>query len=302
MRNDHLLLSPTWKDYELIDSGGGEKLERFGPHVLIRPEPQAVYSPNLHRDEWDDLAHAVYVRDKSKAGSATVSEKGQWTLLRKMPEHWMIGYRSPNLDLRFRLALTSFGHIGLFPEQASNWEYISQHVSKQSNSGGRPNVLNLFAYTGGASLAAAQAGAFVTHVDSVRQTITWTNQNREAGKLPEMRWMVDDALKFVRREARKGASYQGIILDPPAYGRGPEGEKWVLEESINEMMAHCATLLDRNRGFLILNLYSMGMSALVGDNLVRSHFGPVNSEIGGLFVPSTSGQRLPLGTFVRFAR
>jgi 23S rRNA (cytosine1962-C5)-methyltransferase len=165
----------------------------------------------------------------------------------------------------------------------------------------RPDVLNLFAYTGGASLAAAQAGAFVTHVDSVRQTITWTNQNREASKLPEMRWMVDDAMKFCRREARKGARYHGIILDPPAYGRGPDGEKWVLEDSIDEMMGVCHQLLHPH-GFVVLNLYSMGMSALVGESLVHSHFGKVRSELGGLYLPSATGQRLPLGTFVRFCR
>jgi 23S rRNA (cytosine1962-C5)-methyltransferase len=298
---DHHLLCPSWREYELIDSGGGEKLERFGPYSLIRPEPQAVYRASLPRKDWEARAHAHYVRDKARATGSFVGDKGQWNRLQEMPDVWTIGYRSEALDLRLRLALTGFGHVGLFPEQACNWEYIAAQVKALKRNVARPDVLNLFAYTGGASLAAAQAGAFVTHVDSVRQTITWTNQNREASKLPEMRWMVDDAMKFCRREARKGARYHGIILDPPAYGRGPDGEKWVLEDSIDEMMGVCHQLLHPH-GFVVLNLYSMGMSALVGESLVHSHFGKVRSELGGLYLPSATGQRLPLGTFVRFCR
>lgn len=198
-----------------------------------------------------------------------------------------------------RLGLTSFRHIGVFPEQGDNWDFIYDRV-KQMNSP-KPKVLNLFAYTGGASLAACAAGAEVVHVDSVKPVITWARENMELSRLDGIRWIVEDALKFVKREARRGSRYNGIILDPPAYGRGADGEKWVLEENINEMISTCSNLLDPGENFLIMSLYSMGFSSLIGENLIRSAFGSRETlESGELYLNDAFGKKLPLGTIVRF--
>lgn len=296
------LLSPTdWQDYELLDCGDFEKLERFGRFVLARPEPQAVWQKALPEQEWDKQAHARYTREKGRQEQIILNtEKGNWQLNAKMPEEWMMRYHRGEMTLNFRLALTAFGHIGIFPEQAVNWNWI--YDTLQALPVQRPKVLNLFAYTGGASLAAAAAGADVTHLDSVRQTINWTNENREASKLPEIRWVVEDALKFVRREAKRGNRYHGIIMDPPSYGRGPKGEKWVLEQNLNELVALAAQLLEPSNSFFILNLYSMGLSALVMANLVRQHMGVENPELGELYLKATSKHQLPLGTYLRLKR
>ncbi len=296
------LLSPTdWQDYELLDCGDFEKLERFGRFVLARPEPQAVWQKNLPEQTWEKEAHARYVREKGRQEQIILNaEKGNWQLATKMPEEWLIRYNRGEMKLQFRLALTAFGHIGVFPEQAVNWNWIYDTLQELPVK--RPKVLNLFAYTGGASLAAAAAGAEVTHLDSVRQTITWTNENREASKLPEIRWVVEDALKFVRREARRGNQYHGIIMDPPSYGRGPKGEKWVLEQNLNELVALGAELLESQNSFFILNLYSMGLSAMVMANLVRQHMQVDNPQLGELYLQASSGHQLPLGTYLRLKR
>ncbi|WP_224995562.1 class I SAM-dependent methyltransferase [Cesiribacter sp. SM1] len=296
------LLSPTdWQDYELLDCGDFEKLERFGRFVLARPEPQAVWPKKLPEQEWEKQAHARYVREKGRQEQPVLNaDKGNWQLNSKMPEEWLMRYQRGEMNIQFRLALTAFGHIGIFPEQAVNWNWIYDTIREMPLK--RPRVLNLFAYTGGASLAAAAAGAEVTHLDSVRQTITWTNENREASKLPEIRWVVEDALKFVRREAKRGNRYHGIIMDPPSYGRGPKGEKWVLEQNINELVALGAELLEPRDSFFILNLYSMGLSALVMANLVRQHMGVQSPELGELYLQAKSGPQLPLGTYLRLKR
>lgn len=290
------LLTPLhWRDYELIDSGGFEKLERFGKHVLIRPEPQALWDPSLSRNEWNSLSQAEFRKEKNDP------EKGKWILKKGMPEQWEIAYASGGLRMRMRLGLTAFRHIGVFPEQAENWNYIYSTIT----SGSKPafRVLNLFAYTGGASLAARAAGADVLHVDSVKPVVSWARENMELSSLSNIRWVVEDALKFVQREVRRGCRYDGIILDPPAYGRGPEGEKWILEDSLPEMMHLCSQLLENEHAFLILNLYSIGFSALVADNLVNSHFGNTgNKEYGELYLADKYAKRLPLGTFLRFRR
>ena len=202
-----------------------------------------------------------------------------------MPEQWRIDYRYRGMSLRMRLGLTSFKHVGVFPEQGENWNFIYDSVAElKARLGREPRVLNLFAYTGGASLAARSAGAEVTHVDSVRQVVTWARENMEASGLDGIRWVVEDAMKFVRREVRRGRSYDGIILDPPAYGRGPEGEKWVLGQDIGPMLECCTRLLSATDGFLVLNLYSMGFSALLAKSIVGQLF-PVPSaeEFGELF-------------------
>ncbi|MCK9205012.1 MAG: class I SAM-dependent methyltransferase [Bacteroidales bacterium] len=314
------ILTPAhWADYELIDSGGLEKLERFGKFILARPEPQAVWGKSLPEAEWDRLFQARYKRargaDPAKAESF---EKGEWLRKKSMPDQWKIGYSYRKMALQFRLGLTAFGHIGVFPEQAENWDFIYdviQNISSPAPPLKRgdpfippsanpfqqtPKVLNLFAYTGGASLAAKAAGADVVHVDSVRPVVSWAREMMEISGLDGIRWVVEDALKFVRREVKRGNRYEGIILDPPAYGRGPEGEKWILQDAVDEMISRCHQLLNPEGAFFILSLYSMGFSPLISENLVRNHFGAgIIPESGELYFPDRAGRKLPLGTFIR---
>jgi 23S rRNA (cytosine1962-C5)-methyltransferase len=289
---------PTFPDYELIDSGNFKKLERFGQFILSRPEPQALWPPALSEPEWDRLAQAVFTR---KTGAASTADDGNWDLKPGMLEQWHMGYRYKDMDLTFRLGLTSFKHVGIFPEQADNWNYIFE-VCKKMNTP-QLSVLNLFAYTGGASLAAKAAGADVVHVDSVKPVVSWARQNMEASKLTDIRWVVEDALKFVKKEAKRGRLYQGVVLDPPAYGRGPDGERWLLEKQIGELLEACAQVLDPKTHFFVLNLYSMGFSGLVAQNLVKHYF-PLAQDlsVGELYVPDQRGAQLPLGTFVRFSK
>ncbi len=290
-----ILLSPEQHtEYQLIDSGGFEKLERFGPYILSRPEPQAIWDKSMTEKEWADKSNSVFKRDKNS------QEKGQWVVKDDMPERWVMQYRSGSLHLRAKLALSSFKHVGVFPEQATNWDYIAKKVKQIPED--KPNVLNLFAYTGLASLAAKASGADVTHVDSVKQVINWSRENMELSGLDNIRWVVEDALKFVNREVRRGNQYNGIILDPPAYGRGPDGEKWLLEENLNEILRLCALLLKKENFFFIINLYSLGFSALILENLIKAHFGDqINHEFGELFIPDSFGKKLPLGVFSRFS-
>lgn len=295
-----LLLTPThWTTYELLDSGGFEKLERFGEYVLARPEPQALWAKSLPESEWGKQANAVFKKEKGNRATDR-AERGEWIRKPGMPERWNSTYRHGRLDLTFKLALSSFKHVGLFPEQAANWDYLAEHLPTFP---GTPKVLNLFAYTGVASLAARACGAEVTHVDAVKPVITWSRENMELSGLDNIRWVVEDALKFVKREARRGNRYQGLILDPPAYGRGPDGEKWVLEEHLADLLATCRELLDPERHVFILNLYSLGFSALIAENLIRGVFGAVsNPEFGELYLPDAFGKKLPLGVFFRFAK
>jgi len=292
----------NWKDYELIDSGNLEKLERFGKYVLIRPEPQAVWSKTLPEPEWEKSSHARYRRIKGiDPGKAEIQEKGEWIRKKEMPDQWMISYTSGELHLKFRLGLTAFGHVGVFPEQAVNWDFIWRFITSQEpgkRTGFR--VLNLFAYTGGASMAARAAGADVVHVDSVKNVVSWARETMEVSGLTGIRWVVEDALKFVRREVKRGNTYSGIVLDPPVYGRGPEGEKWILQESVNEMIGLCSRLLNRDNSFFVFSLYSMGFSALIADSLVITHFGECREKTKGeLYFRDAAGRNLPLGTFLQ---
>jgi 23S rRNA (cytosine1962-C5)-methyltransferase len=309
MRNDDQkdmtkleVLQPVLADYELVDSGEGAKLERFGNRTVARPEPQALWRRSLPAEEWTRLADATFIRD------ARNDERGQWQMAAGTPERWTMEYAHGAMKLRMRLALTGFKHVGVFPEQAANWDFIHDTLRGMESGGVGKKVLNLFAYTGGATLAARSAGAEVTHVDSVRQTVSWARDNAELSSLGDtaggsgIRWIVDDALKFVRREVRRGSLYDGVVLDPPAYGRGPDGEKWVLEQGLDEMLALCAGLL-KPRGFLVLNLYSMGLSAVVARTAVHTHFGtPPSERFGELAFTDRAGKQLPLGVFYRFVR
>jgi 23S rRNA (cytosine1962-C5)-methyltransferase len=292
-----LFLKPDkFSDYQLIDSGNYKKLEKFGSIILSRPEPQAVWDTSLSEEEWKRLAGATF---KKEAGNP---EKGEWIVKKGTKEQWFVGYESGPLKLNFRLGLTSFKHVGIFPEQAANWEYIYDKVIKLKQQTATPKVLNLFAYTGGASLAAKAAGADVSHVDSVKQVINWSRENMEASKLQDIRWVVEDAMKFVQREVRRGNKYQGILLDPPAYGRGPNGEKWIIEEQLNEILKACRELLDKENHFFILNLYSIGFSALIVETLLKSVFGEVQHlETGELYLADQAGKKLPLSIFGRFS-
>lgn len=295
-----LLRPQHWKDYELIDSGDYEKLERFGKYIIRRPEPQAVWRKSLPEKEWEDAADATFKKEKGKA-SQDGNDKGVWVQKNGMPDQWFINYQYKEMKLRFRLGLTSFKHVGVFPEQSENWDFIYDTVRSLNIS--EPKVLNLFAYTGGASIAAKSAGADVTHVDSVKQVITWSRENMDASDLHDIRWIVEDALKFCRREVKRGKKYNGIILDPPAYGRGPDGEKWILEENIAEIISLCSQLLEDSNSFLILNLYSMGFSAVIADNLIKDYFPDVKDRTyGELIVPEKSGKNLPLSIYIRFIR
>lgn len=288
------LLTPHWEDYELIDSGDFEKLERFGRYITRRPEPQAIWQKSLTEDEWRRMATASFRRE---GGS---EERGRWSLAPQQPEQWRISQMVGDKKITLRLGLTSFKHVGVFPEQAENWNFIFESV-KGLQKGGvqRPKVLNMFAYTGGASLAAAAAGAEVTHVDSVKQCISWARENMEESRLEGIRWVVEDALKFARREVKRGHRYEGIILDPPAYGRGPEGEKWVLEQNIVEMLSLCAEMLQEG-GFLVLNLYSMGLSALLAKSAVNQLIAnPKWEQFGELYFTDRAGKSLPLGVYYR---
>lgn len=293
------LLTPLFPDYELIDSGDYEKLERFGKFITRRPEPQALWHKSLSAEEWATMADASFL----KSSASKSDERGDWHRKRSMPDRWIIEYSYKKMNLRMRLGLTSFKHVGIFPEQAANWNFIYDNIEQQISKGITPKVLNLFAYTGGATLAARAAGADVTHVDSVKQVVTWSRENMENSVLEGVRWIVEDALKFVHREVRRGNRYDGIILDPPAYGRGANGEKWILEENIVEMLECCAKLLNDKHGFLVLNLYSMGLSSTLARTALRQAFGNTgNEEAGELYFKDRAGKELPLGTFCRFTR
>jgi 23S rRNA (cytosine1962-C5)-methyltransferase len=288
-----LILTPSgFSDYELIDSGGFEKLERFGEYITIRPEPQALWNKQLPERDWEKMAHVRFVAKSSSSGT--------WEKLKQMPDRWIIGYKKGKVNIKLRLALTSFKHVGVFPEQAVNWDYIGNSLSKIDVP--NPKFLNLFAYTGAASLAAKSAGADVTHVDSIKQVVTWANENQTHSKLDNIRWVVEDAMKFVKREIRRGNKYNGVIMDPPAYGHGANGESWKLEKQLNELITDVQQLLDPKAYFLLINTYSLGLSSLILPNLIdlNAHNG-ASLEIGELFLESRTKQKLPLGVFGRLS-
>lgn len=284
--NKTMRLSDKWKDYELLDCSDGERLERWGDVILIRPDPQIIWKDSQTAPEWN-TAHARYIRS-DKGG-------GAWDYRRKLPESWQIKYR----DLTFLVKPTGFKHTGLFPEQSVNWDYCTELI-KGAN---RPiNVLNLFAYTGGATLACAAAGASVCHCDAVKGMVDWARTNAKLSNLADkpIRWIVDDANKFIKREIRRGTRYDGIILDPPSYGRGTNGEMWKLEDSIFGLMQDITELLSDKPLFLLLNSYTTGLSASVMSYLLQMTVGKrfdidIISEEIGIPVKQT-GMPLPCGS------
>lgn len=281
-------IADQWKDYEVIDCSKGEKLERWGDYILVRPDPQVIWDTPRKEKGWHKM-NAHYHRSK-KGG-------GEWEFF-DLPQQWSIHYRS----LTFQLKPFSFKHTGLFPEQAANWDWFSELIKKA----GRPvKVLNLFAYTGGATIAAAAAGASVTHVDASKGMVTWAKENAASSGLADapIRWIVDDCVKFVEREIRRGNHYDAIIMDPPSYGRGPKGEIWKIEESIHPLVKLCAQLLVDRPLFFLINSYTTGLqpavlSYLIGTELKRFP-GKVTADEIGLPV-SSNGLTLPCGASGRF--
>ena len=282
-------LADDWKDYEIIDCSGGEKLERWGEYLLVRPDPQVIWDTPRSLPEW-----------KKKNGHYHRSNKGggQWEFF-DLPAQWSIGYKG----LTFHLKPFSFKHTGLFPEQAVNWDWFGPKIA----GAGRPiKVLNLFAYTGGATLAAAKAGAAVTHVDASKGMVTWAKENAQASGLEKapIRWIVDDCVKFVEREIRRGNTYDAIIMDPPSYGRGPKGEIWKIETAIHPLIRLCAQLLSPDPLFFLVNSYTTGLapsvlSYLLGVELLPKLGGKLSAQEVGLPVSST-GLALPCGASGRW--
>lgn len=287
MKAINLYSSTHWPDYELLDCGNFEKLERFGKYVLIRPEPQAIWPAFMDKKKWESLAHVEFI--------PSGSHSGKWKKLKDMPDNWNIQYKLKNKNiLNFHLSLTSFKHVGIFPEQSINWDKISEFAKAKTDLNG----LNLFAYTGAATLAANASGIRMTHVDSIRQVVSWANRNRElSGQADNIRWMVDDAFSFVEKEIRRKKKYEFIILDPPSYGHGPKGEKWKLENQLNALTDNVVKLLNPDIHFLIMNVYSLGFSSLILYNLLLPYSEKLQSklEIGEIAIRSQTGKLLPLG-------
>lgn len=253
----------NFNDYELIDADNGERLERWGDIILIRPDPQIIWSEG-HRDDRWNKAHAIYHRSNSGGG--------YWETLKKVPDVWSIKYE----DLTFRLKPMGFKHTGLFPEQAVNWS-LAQKLIKEANR--EVSVLNLFAYTGGATIACLNAGSRVTHVDASKGMVSWAKENAVASALADrpVRWLVDDCMKFVKREIRRGNKYDAIIMDPPSYGRGPNGEVWKLEQQLSELLTDVGKILSDDPLFFFLNSYTGGLSPTILNYMVKSCIAPKNS-------------------------
>ena len=282
-------IANDWLDYRILDCGSGEKVEKWADYTLVRPDPQAIWNRTDNVKEWDK-ANAIYHRSKSGGG--------QWEI-KKLPAQWTVSYK----ELTFNLKPMSFKHTGLFPEQAANWNFI---MDKIRNAGRPINVLNLFAYTGGATLAAAAAGASVCHVDASKGMTQWARENAVSSGLADkpIRWIVDDCKKFVQREIRRGRKYDAIIMDPPSYGRGPSGETWKIEEDVADFVELTMQLLSDKPLFVIISSYSTGlapsvMSYLLGITAGKKHNGTIEAEELGLPVAST-GLVLPCGSSARF--
>ena len=276
----------NWTDYELIDSGSGYKLEKFASQILARPEPQAIWAPRLSKEEWANLQTAKFIQEGS--------HQGNWEHQNKL-KPWFINYRIQDNRIKMKLNFTQFKHVGIFPEQAANWDYIYE---KSLAFEGKGSVLNLFAYTGGASLAAKAANLDVVHVDSIKQVVSWANENQTHCNLKGIRWVVEDALKFVSREVKRGKKYNGIILDPPAYGIGAKGERWKLEQKLGALLEQVSHLLSSD-GFMVLNVYSLGLSPYIIQNLMNDFFYQRDFELFELCLKSRTNQILPLGILAR---
>ena len=282
-----MFIADKWKDFAVLDTGGGEKLERWGEYFLARPDPQVIWPRGAAR-QWA-RAQAHYQRSERGGGA--------WEFKERLPEKWTVSYG----NLKFFVRPTGFKHTGLFPEQAANWDAMAALLEKRSGA----RVLNLFAYTGGASMACAAAGAHVTHVDAAKGMVQWAGENRALSGIDEtrVRWIVDDALKFVMREQRRGNSYEGILMDPPSYGRGPGGEVWKLENELYGLVSECARLLSDRPLFMLINSYTTGLQPAVLNNMLtmtaaRGRGGLVTAD--EIVLPVTEGGVLPCGASGRW--
>ena len=289
-------LADKWKDYEVIDCSQGEKLERWGKYLLVRPDPQVIWDTPKQEKGWKHM-NGHYHRS-SKGG-------GEWEFF-DLPQEWTIHYALPiNKELTFHLKPFSFQHTGLFPEQAANWNWFSTLIADAVKNGRQIKVLNLFAYTGGATIAAAAAGASVTHVDASKGMVTWAKENAVSSGLKDapIRWLVDDCVKFVEREIRRGNHYDAIIMDPPSYGRGPKGEIWKIEESVYPLVQLCSQILTDDPLFFLINSYTTGLQPAVLSYMMHTVLGKYNGTITaeeiGLPV-SSNGLVLPCGASGRF--
>ena len=291
-------IADKWKDYEVLDTSNGEKLERWGEYLLVRPDPQVIWDTDKKNPGWRKMNGHYH---RSKAGG------GEWEF-HKLPEEWQIGYG----DLKFNLKPFSFKHTGLFPEQAVNWDWFSGVIKKEIDEGrkapGEIKVLNLFAYTGGATISALSAGAMVTHVDASKGMVGWAKENAASSGLSDrpVRWLVDDCVKFVEREIRRGNKYDAIIMDPPSYGRGPKGEIWKIEESIYPFIKLTMDILSDDPLFFLINSYTTGLqpavlSYMLGSTIAKKYGGRVEAEEIGLNI-TDSGLVLPCGASGRWMK
>ena len=285
-------LSNEWKDYECLDAGNGEKLERWGDVILRRPDPQAIWTVDTYGQSWKKVDGHYF---RSRKGG------GEWKFYKKLPDHWTISYK----ELTFKVSPTNFKHTGLFPEQATNWDYMMDKIRKAN----RPiKVLNLFAYTGGATMACSAAGAEeVVHVDASKGMVSWAKENRDLSHLEnnKIRFIVDDCLKFVAREERRGKKYDVIIMDPPSYGRGPNGEVWKFEDNIYKLIEACTKILSDKPLLFLINSYTTGISSTVLENILKTTLLPLypegRIEAGEVGLPITKNNLvLPCGIYGRW--
>lgn len=284
-----MIYPKNWQDYELLDFGNGRKLERFGNVFTDRPEPAAINKPQLPKSDWE-IAKLHFTED--------IGQKGAWN---KTIEDWQIEYQIGESPILFHLRQTAFKHLGVFPEQAANWEFIQNRCAEFQAKNITPKVLNLFAYTGGASLAAAKVGAEVTHIDSVKSVVNWARDNAELSGIDTIRWIVEDARKFVEKSVRRGDVYNGIILDPPIFGLGPKGKNWKLNRDLPTLLEEIMKILDPTHRFLILNTYSPQLPLANLNQLLRgvpNFLSTFESTMLGL--KSTAGAELELGNLIRF--
>ncbi len=285
-----MFVADRWKEYTLLDAAGGERLERWGSYLLVRPDPQIIWTGEKHRPEWRQ-ADGIYRRSREGGGS--------W-IRKELPEEWTVSYD----EMTFLLSPMGFKHTGLFPEQAANWDWFSRLIR---SAGREIRLLNLFAYTGGASVAAAKAGAFVCHVDASKGMVARAKQNAALSGLPSdrIRYIVDDCIKFVGREIRRGSRYDAVILDPPSFGRGPGGERWVIEDSLDELVGLVCSVLSDDPLFVLLNSYTTGLSPSTNGYVLSRHMrrfgGHVESDELGLPVEE-SGIPLPCGAASRWTK
>lgn len=287
----NLLSSPDWLDYELLDSGLGFKLERYGKYILKRPEPEAIWSPSLPEQFWKDI-HAEFVVSNEKNG-------GHWVKKKNIDPTWLMDYK----DIRFMVQLTASRHLGVFPEQAAQWDWIQQQIQSTKR---KIKLLNLFGYTGIASLAAAKAGAMVTHVDASRKVINWGQENQKLSLISEssIRWLVDDAFKFVKRESRRGSRYDAIIMDPPKFGRGPKGEVWEFYKILPDLLNNCREILSAQPLFVIITAYAVKASSLTLYNGLQAIMQPYKgkTEAGEVILPAKKSENaLSMAVYSRWS-